>query len=603
MALSHKNKKKDTKEAKMDASYKQNEMHAFKLAVQLEQVIKKETSAKAMEWKQRITDIQQQIQVRKFRIAVVGEFNRGKSSFINVLLGKRILPEDVLASTATINRVTYGDKPRAYLVMKHDGQRSREIPVEDLSSYITKLTESSVKAASEIDEAVVEYPTMFCYNDVDLIDTPGMNDMEDMNALTVSRLEDIDLAIVAVNAQYPYSETENQFVVKLLESRKVCQIIFVITHFDMIRDREKKRLQDYLYSQIPDSIFAELNKKYQSDAKIFVKYHSIFDDLHIFGVSSLMAMEALETNDMERYKASGFLQLSRELPEVILSSKSVNMIDNIVTMLEEIIEEYKTERLESKDDWKLWEKIKKNCADLFHMTLRDLEECAEMEISTKTLQQETEQQKQSIIQNMLMSLGGVQEITSESIHLAILPVMQEEFRRVNLEYQNLRNQILEMGVTPKWRSLLSRLISELGDKLKLSPRMFTQLESEYKMFSQLPYQQFLTARLHSSSEASMDDFTFCWTDSPIGAVLAASGNQSVLPGLQKVVDESLQECVGRTESRLKDRISEMLSFIRKRQDDFIASIDSAIYEKKQQVNENSFLMDDVNLLQDRKSVV
>ena len=198
---------------------------------------------------------------------------------------------------------------------------------------------------------------------------------------------------------------------------------------------------------------------------------------------------------------------------------------------------------------------------------------------------------------MLMSLGGVQEITSESIHLAILPVMQEEFRRVNLEYQNLRNQILEMGVTPKWRSLLSRLISELGDKLKLSPRMFTQLESEYKMFSQLPYQQFLTARLHSSSEASMDDFTFCWTDSPIGAVLAASGNQSVLPGLQKVVDESLQECVGRTESRLKDRISEMLSFIRKRQDDFIASIDSAIYEKKQQVNENSFLMDDVNLLQ------
>ena len=55
--------------------------------------------------------------------------------------------------------------------------------------------------------------------------------------------------------------------------------------------------------------------------------------------------------------------------------------------------------------------------------------------------------------------------------------------------------------------------------------------------------------------------------------------------------------MGRTENRLRDRISEMLSFIKKRQDDFIASIDSAIYKKKQQVNENSFLMDDVNLLQ------
>lgn len=324
----------------MDATYKQNEMNTYRIAVQLEQILKREQSFSVTEWLQRLVVIEQQIQMRKFRMAVVGEFNRGKSSFINVLLGKRILPEDVLAATATINRVTYGEKPKAYLIMKGGSHNNREIPVDELASYVTKLTKSSAEEAAGIREAVVEYPTMFCYHDVDLIDTPGMNDMDDMNAITVNQLEDIDLAIVAINAQYPYSETENRFVVKLLESKKVCQIIFVITYFDMIRDREKKKLLDFLYSRISNNVLAELNKRYEPEDRIFQKYHTIFDHLYLYGVSSVDGMKALEFNDMELYEKSGFLRLGKELPQIIMSSRSVNMLDNVVTLLEEMIGEY-----------------------------------------------------------------------------------------------------------------------------------------------------------------------------------------------------------------------------------------------------------------------
>lgn len=334
----------------MDTTYKQNEMKVYKIVVQLGQMLKKMPFDCDPEWQKCLSEIEQQFQTRKFRMAVVGEFNRGKSSFINVLLGKKILPEDIRAATATINRITYGEMPKAYLIMKDAQKKSQEIPVEELASYVTKLTKESEKAASAIREAVVEYPTMLCYNDVDLIDTPGMNDEENMNAVTVNQLEDIDIAVVAINAQYPYSETENHFVVKLLENNNICQIIFVITHFDMIRDREKEKLMNFLRSRISDNVLKVLKNKYSPDDIIFHKYHFIFDNLHIYGVSSVSGMEALENNDMELYEESGFLQISKELPQVILSSRSINMIDNAVCLLEKIIGECHTELSRSKND-------------------------------------------------------------------------------------------------------------------------------------------------------------------------------------------------------------------------------------------------------------
>lgn len=46
-----------------------------------------------------------------FLLVVVGEFNAGKSAFINALLGEVVLPEGVTPTTATINLVRYAPKP------------------------------------------------------------------------------------------------------------------------------------------------------------------------------------------------------------------------------------------------------------------------------------------------------------------------------------------------------------------------------------------------------------------------------------------------------------------------------------------------------------
>ena len=89
----------------------------------------------------------------KFAVGFMGEFKRGKSTVINALLGQEIMPADILACTATMNRVTYDMTPHAQVIFS-DGSVT-ELPVDQIKEYVTKLTEESEKRAESVEEAVV----------------------------------------------------------------------------------------------------------------------------------------------------------------------------------------------------------------------------------------------------------------------------------------------------------------------------------------------------------------------------------------------------------------------------------------------------------------
>ena len=61
-----------------------------------------------------------------FNMVVVGEFSRGKSTFINAMLGKRVLPAKSNPTTTIINRITYGQTPE-YILHKRDGSSPESI--------------------------------------------------------------------------------------------------------------------------------------------------------------------------------------------------------------------------------------------------------------------------------------------------------------------------------------------------------------------------------------------------------------------------------------------------------------------------------------------
>src|SRR6187402_529689 len=56
------------------------------------------------------------LEAERFHLVVLGEFNHGKSTFVNALLGQEILPTGITPTTASINHVIHADQPRARVV-------------------------------------------------------------------------------------------------------------------------------------------------------------------------------------------------------------------------------------------------------------------------------------------------------------------------------------------------------------------------------------------------------------------------------------------------------------------------------------------------------
>src|SRR5262244_2920148 len=57
------------------------------------------------------------LESERFHLVVLGEFNHGKSTFVNALLGADVLPTGITPTTATINHVVWADRPRAKAVL------------------------------------------------------------------------------------------------------------------------------------------------------------------------------------------------------------------------------------------------------------------------------------------------------------------------------------------------------------------------------------------------------------------------------------------------------------------------------------------------------
>src|SRR5262247_3916073 len=75
------------------------------------------------------------LESERFHLVVLGEFNHGKSTFVNALLDKDVLPVGITPTTASINHVVYADTPRAH-VMLLSGER-KPLDPSQLKEWVT----------------------------------------------------------------------------------------------------------------------------------------------------------------------------------------------------------------------------------------------------------------------------------------------------------------------------------------------------------------------------------------------------------------------------------------------------------------------------------
>src|SRR5277367_4668017 len=78
-------------------------------------------------------DLVHKLEEDRFHLVVVGEFNHGKSTFVNALLGETVLPTGVTPTTAAIHHLKYSDEPEATVV--YASGRRDQIPFGDTRKF------------------------------------------------------------------------------------------------------------------------------------------------------------------------------------------------------------------------------------------------------------------------------------------------------------------------------------------------------------------------------------------------------------------------------------------------------------------------------------
>ncbi|HUQ15824.1 MAG TPA: dynamin family protein [Gemmatimonadales bacterium] len=187
-----------------------------------------------------------------FLLVIAGEFNSGKSSFINALLGERVLPEGVTPTTDRINLLRHGP----------------EITERPLEAYLLERT----------------HPAELL-RELNVVDTPGTNAViRRHEELTRDFIPRADLVLFVTSADRPFSESEREFLERIREWGK--KILFIVNKIDILAGPAE---QAEVIAYVRDNAAALLG-----------------DTPQVFPVSARRAAQARSQGAAELWEQSGF---------------------------------------------------------------------------------------------------------------------------------------------------------------------------------------------------------------------------------------------------------------------------------------------------------
>ena len=197
----------------------------------------------------------------RFNLVVLGEFNHGKTTFVNALLGEPLLPVGITPTTATINHIVWGDVPSARAI-KRDGSTEVIAPA-DIADYVTLEGEHS----AGIRFVELSYPAELLRDKVTLVDTPGVNDINEARAeITYSYIPRADAVIFLLDATQVLKQSERAFITQRLMRRNRDKLIFVLGKADLLDAEELAQArafaEEHLAEMVQDPVIFNLSAKH-----------------------------------------------------------------------------------------------------------------------------------------------------------------------------------------------------------------------------------------------------------------------------------------------------------------------------------------------------
>lgn len=203
-------------------------------------------AAGAAEAVERCQELLVQLAEDRFNLAVVGQFKRGKSTLMNTVIGRDLLPTGLLPLTSAITTLCYG--PRERIMLRRKGwEWEQEAPLAQLPDFITERGNPGNEKG--LVEARVELPLPFLRRGLHFIDTPGIGSARHENTVTTyAFLPQMAAVIFVTSVEASLSEVEERFLVDI--RGQVRQLFVVVNKLDMLGGMEREEVLSYIHTQV-----------------------------------------------------------------------------------------------------------------------------------------------------------------------------------------------------------------------------------------------------------------------------------------------------------------------------------------------------------------
>jgi small GTP-binding protein len=189
-------------------------------------------------------------------IAVLGQFKAGKSSFINSILGQKILPTGIVPVTNVVTIVENCQNLEVFVYFTDN--TVKKIMPEQLKYWISE--EENSKNQKNVKKVIIKYPLDFDA-DIRLIDTPGLNSVFEHNSQeTIKWLPNIGVSLILISATNPLSKNDIELIKTAMEYSP--EVFIIISKIDLLSSEETEKMKVFFANQ--------LKKEFNKDFVIFL---------------------------------------------------------------------------------------------------------------------------------------------------------------------------------------------------------------------------------------------------------------------------------------------------------------------------------------------
>lgn len=449
-----------------------------------------------------LSELADKLQRDTFKVLVIGEFKRGKSTFINALLHQEILPAYSVPCTAIINEIKLGDDKHAvihfrksigklpeglapdikdYIASRAGGEiPPLTIPLDRLEEYvtITDVEKEQIESVSEapFERAEVFLPVDLCRDGVEIIDSPGLNEHGTRSAIANRYAERADAIIFVLLCQPLASETEIESI-DMLRRIGHRDIFFICNCFDLLREKDRPKVIQMAKTRLlPRTDMGERGLHFVSSYDALEARTTAVDDAkreELERSSNFPPMEAalrdFLVNDRGRVKllvpSETVAQKLAKLPEMVAARKAALR----------------------KNSEELREKYQKLCESVNDLEQREHTNTDNLSGKISKIEQLIARESDAFVIDVAAKIPGwVSECNPDS-DIGLLYSSKEEIENVTRELVAYANKKVKEA-QEKWQSevLMPRLKGSVSDYFKLVGeyrqdfrKRLTQVEREF----------------------------------------------------------------------------------------------------------------------------